>query len=839
MIFKIADGREYFYQWDIDRQLIVSDPTIKEVHFCNRTDVCSLVVEVVDGVANVPNKVLQSGFDVRVFGYDGKATMHEATFEVKARTQPTDYVYTEVEIKRYSDLEKRIDEIEKEGISEEVITKAVNNYLDENPITMDGYATEEYVNEAVSNVKPDLTGLATEAYVDEAVKNAKVDVDLTDYAKKTDIPDVSKFISEIPSEYVTESELNTKGYATKAELNDKANTNHTHTGYAATNHTHSTADIDGLQKALNEKATQADIDKAIELHDHRYDYAPIDHNHDDKYAAKSHTHSYNNLLDKPTIPSVEGLASEAYVNAAVKNVKPDLTGYATEAYVNETINNMGPVTGDIEFVTINNNYEDIKAILDAGKWPVLKCTVSATLQQYILPFIRRDTKEVIFGKAITTANGKAGMIAYKRYLIETAKWESPNSMDFIDIHSLEVNPTTTTDTLTSITIDGVSYAIPTGGGSAEDCHVYVDETNSVEDIEAALAADKLPVYRHVFSSGTIQYLPLSYKQVYSDISTTSTAYYFSAKIALPNNNFDAEISCSLVDGNTVWSEFTTTVMQSKISVNTEPDPDQRFVPNLTYLKVDDRSYKIPETDLSNYYTKDETYSKAEVDEALANAGGSGGGSSGGSGKTQIALVPEDTISLRPEVRALLDEMQQYSHTGANPLEKYDLYYTDEDWDGTPRAYKATSFKGSANFFRAFYMDESVVKRIYYDGNGSSDYNARVFFDTSYDLTPKYKDWFSVSLAQLNYWVIGWCNELYLQLKITADGQDYYCHSYVTLCNTDYSDLLYDHTNERFPFTVPVATMNAPYWYWDGEQLVVEANGNTCELIELFVRGQYT
>ena len=730
MIFKIADGREYFYQWDIDRQLIVSDPTITEVHFCNRTDVCSLVVEVVDGVANVPNKVLQSGFNVRVFGYDGKATMHEATFEVKARTQPTDYVYTEVEIKRYSDLEKRIDEIEREGISEEVITKAVNNYLDENPINMDGYATEEYVDEAVKNVE----------------------VDLTDYAKKTDIPDVSDFISEIPDEYITESELNAKGYATKAELNDKANANH--------------------------------------------------------------THSYNNLLDKPTIPSVEGLA--------------------TEAYVNEAINNMDPVTGDIEFVTTSNNYEDIKAILDAGKWPVLKCTVSATLQQYILPFISRNTKEVIFGKAITTTNGKAGMIAYKRYLIETAKWESPNSMDFIDIPSLEVNPTTTTDTLTSITINGVSYAIPTGGGSAEDCHVYVDETNSVEDIEAALAADKLPVYRHVFSSGTIQYLPLSYKQVYSDISTISTAYYFSAKIALPNNNYDAEISCSLVDGNTVWSEFTTTIMQSKISVNTEPDPDQRVIPNLTYLKVDDRSYKIPETDLSNYYTKDETYSKTEVDEALANAGGSGGGSDGGSGKTQITLTWDDRNeeTFRPETKTLLTELIAYAATGATPLDKYDINVQDGN-----ESYTVTSFFKDSDGFTAYALSNTTVYRLVY---GPKNYGYRVLVETGADLTPKFKDWSQMYIPDdLSYWTIGWCNELYLLLKITADGQEYYGHSYVVLSNSNYNDLLYNYTNKRFSFTVPTANMNAPYWYWDGEKIVVEANGNTCELVKCLVKGQYT
>ena len=37
---------------------------------------------------------------------------------------------------------------------------------------------------------------------------------------------------------------------------------------------------------------------------------------------------------------------------------------------------------------------------------------------------------------------------------------------------------------------------------------------------------------------------------------------------------------------------------------------------------------VPTTDLSNYYTKAETYSKTEVDTLVANSGGSGGGASG-------------------------------------------------------------------------------------------------------------------------------------------------------------------------------------------------------------------
>lgn len=318
MVFKIVDGRSCFYQWDIDRQIEVSDSSIKEVHFCNRTDVCSLVVDVVDGIANVPNKVLQSGFNVRVFGYDGKATMHEATFEVKARTKPTDYVYTEVEIKRYSDLEHRIDEIEKNGISEETINNAVNEYLDKNPIDMEGYATEEYVDEAVKNVEVDLTDYATKSYVSEEIAKVSTggEINLDGYAKKEDIPDVSKFITSIPEEYVTESELNAKGYAKATALNDKADVNHTHTGYAKTNHTHDQADINGLQLALSEKATQADIEKAIELHNHNNLYAEKEHTHDE-YALKGHLHAQY-LTEHQ---SLAGYATEKYVDNAIANIE--------------------------------------------------------------------------------------------------------------------------------------------------------------------------------------------------------------------------------------------------------------------------------------------------------------------------------------------------------------------------------------------------------------------------------------------------------------------------------------------------------------------------------------
>ena len=135
-MFRIADGRDFMYQWDLDRQVVVDDPSIVEVHFCNRTEDVSLVVEVVDGLANVPNILLQSSFDMRVFGYDGKATRHDAVFKVKAKTKPSDYVYTETEIKSYEYLENKIREIEEQGWSNEIVEKSVTEYMYQHPLSI-------------------------------------------------------------------------------------------------------------------------------------------------------------------------------------------------------------------------------------------------------------------------------------------------------------------------------------------------------------------------------------------------------------------------------------------------------------------------------------------------------------------------------------------------------------------------------------------------------------------------------------------------------------------------------------------------------------------------------
>lgn len=157
-MFRLEDGRMRFYQWDTGVRIVVSDPSIAEVHFCNTTEECSLVCEAYteNGLryANVPNVLLQEAFPIRVYGFDGTYTKHYTVFNIVARTKPADYVYTETEIKSWEALEKRMDEIEG-AVTTEGVQKAIEKYLDENPINADltGYATENYVDKAIETIE--------------------------------------------------------------------------------------------------------------------------------------------------------------------------------------------------------------------------------------------------------------------------------------------------------------------------------------------------------------------------------------------------------------------------------------------------------------------------------------------------------------------------------------------------------------------------------------------------------------------------------------------------------------------------------------------------------------
>lgn len=158
-MFRIYDGREAFYQWDLDRKLVVEDASIKEVHFCNRTQECALPVATYKQgdltLVNVPNLILTESFRVNVYAYDGEYTKHSARFDVIPRSKPDTYVYTETEVKTWDELYELIKEIEENGVSDATIEAAVQKYLEENDINVDltGYATESYVQEQIQQIE--------------------------------------------------------------------------------------------------------------------------------------------------------------------------------------------------------------------------------------------------------------------------------------------------------------------------------------------------------------------------------------------------------------------------------------------------------------------------------------------------------------------------------------------------------------------------------------------------------------------------------------------------------------------------------------------------------------
>ena len=176
-MFLIQDGREHFYQWDTARKLIVEDSSITEVHFCNKTEECSLVVKtyVEEGrtVADVHNILLQTDWRINVYAFDKNYTKHCAVFKVMARSKPDTYVYTETELLNYADLNEKITQMEQD------IGQVVEDYLKENPIEMPDV---------------DLSSYYTKAETDEAIAEAvgaidipELEVDLSDYYNKDDI----------------------------------------------------------------------------------------------------------------------------------------------------------------------------------------------------------------------------------------------------------------------------------------------------------------------------------------------------------------------------------------------------------------------------------------------------------------------------------------------------------------------------------------------------------------------------------------------------------------------------------------------------------------------------
>ena len=241
------------------------------------------------------------------------------------------------------------------------------------------------------NVDIDLTLYYTKEEIDTLLNNKAnishthtvADIeDMLDYALKTDIPTVptktseltndTGFITTIPTEYITESELNT-------ELSTKANKSEIPSldGYATETYVQNKiaeASLSGGEVDLSAYATKAELNTKADktaiptkvsqltndkgyLTSHQDISGKADKTYVDAELAKkanvSHTHSYNDLTDKPTIPSTTNLATKTELTnglatKANKSEIQSLEGYATETFVTNKIAEASLSGGEVD-----------------------------------------------------------------------------------------------------------------------------------------------------------------------------------------------------------------------------------------------------------------------------------------------------------------------------------------------------------------------------------------------------------------------------------------------------------------------------------------------------------
>lgn len=110
----ITPDAAQWWQRDTGRTVTVAGGTMTECHFANRKQGSAYVQAVINGVARVPDELLQVAAPIKAYGYvsdgAGGQTYIEQVFEVTARNIPADYTYTKTAQKTIRDAEKARDQ---------------------------------------------------------------------------------------------------------------------------------------------------------------------------------------------------------------------------------------------------------------------------------------------------------------------------------------------------------------------------------------------------------------------------------------------------------------------------------------------------------------------------------------------------------------------------------------------------------------------------------------------------------------------------------------------------------------------------------------------------------
>ena len=101
-----ATGATFFYQWDLNQQLSVTGDAT-EIHFAQPDGTTALVVPVENGLATIPNILLQNSGTLTAYAYAPDRTLTKQRWTIVARQKAEDYVYTETEVKTWGTIEAK------------------------------------------------------------------------------------------------------------------------------------------------------------------------------------------------------------------------------------------------------------------------------------------------------------------------------------------------------------------------------------------------------------------------------------------------------------------------------------------------------------------------------------------------------------------------------------------------------------------------------------------------------------------------------------------------------------------------------------------------------------
>ena len=170
----------------------------------------------------------------------------------------------------------------------------------------------------IKNTENEIVEFKSKEYVDNLVSN-KQDTISDLETIRTNAAKGASALQSIPSEYITESELESKGYLTSVPSEYITATQLQNKGYLTGVPSEYVTDSELNAKGF---ATETYVNQEIgKIQNSSYDDTEIKNqlaNKADK--TELFSKSYNDLTDKPTIPSVDGLASEDFVREEIEAI---------------------------------------------------------------------------------------------------------------------------------------------------------------------------------------------------------------------------------------------------------------------------------------------------------------------------------------------------------------------------------------------------------------------------------------------------------------------------------------------------------------------------------------